>query len=209
MHIPKFINASGKVLKSFSELSIEDVIQSLTHTNRFNGLCKRQISVAMHTLHCLDIYRAITPQWELDKALEINILFHDVPEVYTGDIPTYIKNLLETETGFEFSSVLEEIEFKILDHFNVPLTSKHDLLKQIDLTALALEAEFAFDSYDKEHWSKIDKVYNRTDLISFLYYNEQIDYHFRKEFSDVMENNKCLSLFQLSSSSLFSSQQKQ
>jgi 5'-deoxynucleotidase YfbR-like HD superfamily hydrolase len=137
-------------------IGLEEAAWSLANQNRFNGHSDRQVTVANHLLHCLQLACLAFP---LDKKLQKEALFHDVPEAFTGDVPTYCKNYRPS-----IKEALDSIELEILQKLGFPEGITDSRVKQIDLNALTLEAEYAFDEYNVDDWPDT-QFYDDTDLL--------------------------------------------
>lgn len=143
----------------YFNLSTEKVANVLSRLERFNAHTRRPISVGQHLLHCYYLAEDLGYSFR-ERQL---VLYHDVPEAYYGDIPSYIKKFL----GEEASLFLHNIDVQIYEHFGIewPKKSEHDRVKEIDLIALTLEAQYGFgDVFLSEDWPKIPDYVNTTIL---------------------------------------------
>lgn len=140
----------------YFNLSTEKVTNVLSRLERFNAHTRRPISVGQHLLHCLELAEQAGYSFR-EKQL---VVYHDVPEAYYGDIPSYIKKFL----GEEANLFLHNIDVQIYEHFGIewPKKSEHDRVKEIDLIALALEAEYGFGTaFTVDDWPNIPATVDR------------------------------------------------
>lgn len=138
-----------QVFKSdqYFNLDIPRLANILCRLERFNAHTTTPISVGMHLIHC---YLLADKLKKSDRIKQL-VLYHDVPEAYYGDIPSYIKTRLGVEAEFQLDKVDREI-YKELG-IAWPKKREHDEVKEIDLTALTLEAKYGFETrFHPEDW---------------------------------------------------------
>jgi hypothetical protein len=131
----------------YFNLDIPKLANILCRLERFNAHTDFTISVGMHLLHC---YKLAELKGYSERIKQL-VLFHDVPEAYYGDIPSYIKTRLGVEADYQ----LDRIDREIYNELGIewPIKHEYDKVKEIDLTALTLEAMYGFGSrFNKEDW---------------------------------------------------------
>jgi hypothetical protein len=147
-------------IQMIENLQVYDMIWGLTNVNRFCGKADRQVSVAAHSMHCFNIASA----WQPDNyLLQLYCLVHDLPEAYYGDFPGFLKK----DFGPDFKQVLDDIDDKIFAQLGLDRAVRIALgsdCHRVDVSALTLEAEYAFDKFQPYHWPPID-LYDNTDLL--------------------------------------------
>lgn len=113
-------------------VDVQDIAHSLSHLNRFVGHSSRPYSVAEHILWCLHMSQKLGQS----TRMQLLTLIHDFEEAYTGDCPTPLKVLLP-----EFKVISKKVENAIYEHIGIepPTEEEKHLIKQIDLTMLAIE----------------------------------------------------------------------
>lgn len=157
----KCVLATRKGVVSRDEITLEDLTWACANSNRFNGHPDRQVSILAHSLHCYHIAKIAFP---LNYPLQKYMLFHDIPEGYTGDITTYVKRDILTPAAL---AKLHAAEDAILNRLGVDLSilaTHKTTAKSIDHNALAIEAEYGFDNFDYREWPK-PEYYDDIDII--------------------------------------------
>lgn len=147
-------------IQMIENLQIYDMVWGLTNISRFCGKSDRQVSVAAHSMHCFNIAAAWQPE---NYKLQLYALVHDLPEAYYGDFPGFLKPLF----GPEFKQVTDDIDEKIFSQLGLSRTDRIALgsdCHRVDVSALTLEAEYAFDRFEPYHWPPID-LYADTELL--------------------------------------------
>ena len=92
-----------------------DIANSATVTRWHSANCMRYPSIAEHsylvTMHANGIMKKVWPDAPNDEVLKLlqYCLWHDLPEVFTGDMPTPIKRWLEAESPLG-ASPLDKME---------------------------------------------------------------------------------------------------
>lgn len=122
-------------------MTIQDIARSATVTRWHSVNCLRYPSIAEHsylvTMYARDILKRLNPNATIQERLLLieYCMFHDLPEVLTGDMATPVKRLLESmfEDG---ESPLDIIEEALCPEYR-------DLKKQISGTYLAVVAKLA------------------------------------------------------------------
>lgn len=125
----------------------KQVARTLTRLPRFCGHGINSLSVGHHLLHCLDIGR----NQGYNKRMQTLLLMHDIPEVFYGDIPTYVKKSI----GEPYYDYAHKIDRDLFDHYAIPYYTKSekDTVKVVDNTALFYEADFIFgNSFNPDDW---------------------------------------------------------
>jgi putative hydrolase of HD superfamily len=128
-------------------------------------------------------------------------IYHDIPEMITGDIITPTKSAIEW-----FRNVLEQVEQKMLDDYFFIYISKDykkeisdymlepfswkqwKLAKQADIISALLEARIERDSWNKSFnniYMKIKKVLNKSEYSSTNLFLKNILIDFWEEIWDV------------------------
>ena len=123
-------------------IDVKDIAHSLSHLNRFVGHSSRPYSVAEHILWCLHMSQKLGHS----TRMQLLTLIHDFEEAYTGDCPTPLKVLLP-----EFKTIAKKVENAIYEHIGIepPTEEEKHLIKQIDLTMLAIEMrDLTLHAYD-------------------------------------------------------------
>lgn len=143
------------------DMKLETAAWALANTNRFNGHLDNQVSVLAHSLHCSHIASIAFP---LNYELQMYMLFHDIPEAYTGDIVTYLKRELFNPATL---AKLHRLEDDILKGYGIDLDIRAThtaAIKAIDHDALTLEADYGFENFNPEEWPEC-MFYDELDLI--------------------------------------------
>lgn len=160
-----------QVYKSYQyfNLDLSKLANILCRIERFNSHTDIPITVGQHLVHCFDIAE------EMDKSERIKqlVLYHDVPEAYYGDIPSYIKTRLGDEAHYQ----LDRIDHEIYDELGIewPLKHEEDEVKEIDLTALTLEAQYGFgERFAPEDWPT-PKLYEPNLIKSIVQFGHKIE----------------------------------
>jgi hypothetical protein len=146
-------------LKYIDKLTYRDVAHSLANQNRFSGHLDRQVSIGMHSLHCL----SLAAENGFSKRMQKAALWHDGPESYYSDIPTYVK----AHFGEATKSYIDTLDEDFFRKFRYPTLNLNEraILKEIDRTALTLEAMYGLDNFDLRDWP-IPTLYHWTHLIN-------------------------------------------
>lgn len=164
---PVTMGRSG--LQHIENLQIYDMIWGMVHLNRFTGKTDRPISLAVHSLHCLDISRL----WQPDNyKLHLYALLHDLPEAYYGDFPGFLKSYL----GADFEYAIQEMDTIILNQVGLTTPERislHADLKKIDNTSLAIEAMWGFDKAEHYHWPPME-LYDDDDMLIEILTNDSV-----------------------------------
>lgn len=131
----------------YFDFSIESISLVLSRLPRFCGHGDGELSVAHHLIHCFRIARILFPE---DKRLHQLVLYHDVPEVFYGDIPSYVKHSL----GEEALSYLGQLDRDIFAKLGIEYYGGDEKrrVKLIDTLALVREAEFVFSNFVPNDW---------------------------------------------------------
>lgn len=156
---PVAMGRSG--IQMIENFHVYDMVWGLTHINRFCGKGDRQVSDAAHLWHCYQLSMI----WQPDNDdLHLYSLVHDFPEAYYNDHPGFLKPLY----GPDYKFLNDEMDEIIFSQLGLPKARRMELehdLKRVDLSALTLEAEYAFDKFEPYHWPLPD-LYDKTDIIS-------------------------------------------
>jgi len=134
---------------NYFTLDLDRLANILCRIERFNAHTDFSISVGHHSIHCLYLAKEKYPN---SKRIQQLALYHDISEAYYGDIPTYIKKRLGDEARYQLNLMDQEIFSRL--NIDYPLKHEKDIIKEIDLTALTLEAKVGFNSlvFDKDDW---------------------------------------------------------
>lgn len=136
-----------------SDVDIRDIVHGLSCIKRFNG---RGLTVLQHTLAMFDYVRAMYRCEGRDRLLSV-VLVHDLAESYIGDIIQPVKAavpeiaVLETSVQYAILNKLyrcEGAEF-VVPPYALPGSDEFDVVKHIDLIALAAEYKLLFGDYTK------------------------------------------------------------
>ena len=103
---------------------LEDIVQGLVHTCRWNGQVKHFYSVAQHSLHVCDL---VAPE------LRLQALFHDASEAFMNDLSSPVKQLLPQYKLLE-NKLMKAIATRF--GFEWPM---HHMVKIADADALEIE----------------------------------------------------------------------
>lgn len=160
--VPDYPVTMGRTgLMNINQINLFDMLWGMTNLVRFTGKSDRVVTNAAHSMHC---YAIACDNFPDNHQLQLYALVHDLPEAYYGDFPGFLKAKL----GADFQFCLDEMDEIILTQLGLGMKTcveLHPELKQIDRTALALEAEYAFDKFEPYHWPP-PELYNKTDIIS-------------------------------------------
>lgn len=131
-----FITYTGKQL-DYSNITpesicLEDMLHSVCRINRFIGHSKRPYPVAEHLFLCL-VMSEVLGYTARQRLLTV---IHDLPEAYTGDCPTPLKQLLP-----QFKEIEAKVEDALYKNLGIapPTAFEHNLVKRIDNTMLVIE----------------------------------------------------------------------
>lgn len=116
------------------DLCIEDIAHALSLVCRWAGHSRIHYSVALHSLVVAELVRRNS----LDQGWTLWGLLHDAAEAYIGDMAKPVKNQMPEFRKVE-ANLMAEIRFR----FNLPL--EPCIVKEMDWTALLMEAEQLFD----------------------------------------------------------------
>lgn len=130
-------------------INIKDIIYSLSRINRFVGHSSRAYSVAEHSYLCYLVAKRLKYSYRE----QLLVLIHDFTEAYVGDCPAPLKRMLP-----EFSKIEERVENTIYEYINIPKPTEyeHGLIKQVDLTLLAIEMR---DLTNHNYTNYLESVY--------------------------------------------------
>lgn len=117
--------------------SVLEIATALARTARFNGWGPRFYSVAEHSILCDELARADGVPIRYRRA----ILFHDAPEIYTGDDTRPKKALIP-----ELQAVEDGVFLAIAERFDIPVG--YGFAAYDDL-ALAVELRDLFPDHDR------------------------------------------------------------
>lgn len=137
------------------EVNYSDIELVLPRINRFNGhtLNSHVWSVAAHSV----IVSMLCPTIET----KIWGLLHDAEEVYTCDLPTKLKEYVNTKSGGAYTCLQEAVSTKIINTLcsNIVITSEHkQLVKLIDNLVNGIEYDYLMcggilpDSFAVRHY---------------------------------------------------------
>lgn len=128
------------------EVHIEDIAQSLSRQNRYNGHSDKIICVAQHSVNIAWLAEVD----HLPTTTQLALLMHDAPEYITGDMISPMKAVLP---GFQ------EIETSIMavinQRFDLPIIP-HKLMKHYDNLCLAWEKRDMY--WSSREWPKLPDV---------------------------------------------------
>lgn len=107
-----------------AEFNLVDIAHALSQINRFTGHTAYPYSVAQHSVLCA---RLVPQEHQLEA------LFHDAHEAYTGDVTSPLKALLP-----DYQEIEARMECALRAALYLPAT-KSDIVKHADLVMLATE----------------------------------------------------------------------
>ncbi len=117
------------------QIDLADISKSLSLTYRFNGMTRRPISVAEHSLNVVAI---------MERKMGIGNpgallagLMHDAHEFITGDLPAPMKDVV----GDAWRTTETHVQRQVLKHFGIWsefVTHRHEI-GYADMTALSTE----------------------------------------------------------------------
>jgi len=133
------------------EFEIEDIALSLSRINRYNGHNDAPISVAQHSVQCVDLVDIMEVGTEEEvHQVKRYMLMHDATEAYVGDMVRPLKSIIpqfgEIEAGV-WKACVERFEIKLID----PKT-----IKFYDNLACSWEKRNLCTSY--EEWPRMPVV---------------------------------------------------
>lgn len=151
--------SSGKYVDlanlTVDDIDIKDISRSLNYIYRFTGHFKDKepLTVAQHLRLAAYLSRIVFPN---DKVTEFDVVLHDMPEAYTGDIATPLKYLF----GGEFKEYEHGVEKVVYDKlWTISTSFTHEIYEQrkiCDLLALDIERRNIWSSANgKEQWPTI------------------------------------------------------
>lgn len=170
-----------KFCGSYFDFSIEGLSVPLFRLPRFVGWGEHTVTVGQHSMHCYELAKLLYPD---NYRVQLLALVHDLPETFYGDIPSYVKVGL----GLEAHKLFWEIDQDIYYRLGIPLprAPEQTLIKELDRTALTLEAWYVFSKdIDFEDWPT-PQTWNLRYLIESLK-KEPSD--FTKLFYELKEKN--------------------
>ncbi len=130
------------------EFYITDIALSLSRINRYNGHNDAPLSVAQHSVQCVDLARR-------DKAgrhVERYMLMHDAPEAYIGDMVRPLKSVIP-----QFREIEAKVWAACVKRFDIEPVDP-DLFQHYDNLACAWEKRDLCKSY--ESWPGMPVVPN-------------------------------------------------
>jgi len=128
------------------EFEIEDIALSLSRINRYNGHNDAPLSVAQHSVQCVDL--AVSDNMDIDVLRYM--LMHDATEAYVGDMVRPLKSIIPQYAVIEaavWEACMIRFEIEPIDP---------DIVKHYDNLACAWEKRDLCTSY--EHWPFMPKV---------------------------------------------------
>jgi 5'-deoxynucleotidase YfbR-like HD superfamily hydrolase len=129
-----------------SQITIEDIAESLSSTRRFAGHTKPlKYCVADH---CCNLVEHMISKGYDDPYVLLGVLLHDAAEAYLGDVPAPAKKLLP-----DFKRLEKHLYGIIADKFGVPNDAEfHKILDYYDKNIVRDEAEKLFNNCPE--WTK-------------------------------------------------------
>lgn len=118
-----------------NQIDLGDISRSLSLTYRFNGMTRRPISVAEHSLNVVDIMER-TMGISNPGALLAGLM-HDAHEFITGDLPSPMKAVV----GDAWRNTETHVQRQVLKRFGLwteYITHRHEI-GHADMTALSTE----------------------------------------------------------------------
>lgn len=139
---------SGELIDPFSpnphQIHPRDIVTSLCHTNRYNGMTRRPYSVGQHTVAMMEYMKdaGLT-----DPLLRSLVLVHDFPEYVLGDVVSPLKKALLSETDV-YAHMEQRMNTAIHQRFNL---DRYHATRQHEAQCQALVGE-----YDKlAHYAEV------------------------------------------------------
>ncbi|MEM8849275.1 MAG: hypothetical protein AAGE03_04485 [Pseudomonadota bacterium] len=120
-----------------AEIHLTDIARALSRVCRFNGHTDRFLSVAEHSVNCVEAFARwasgdIFTEPHL-RDIARDVLMHDASEAYLGDIVSPLKGILP-----DYRVLEDRMEAAIAERFNLS-GSAPEWVKRVDLEMLALE----------------------------------------------------------------------
>jgi 5'-deoxynucleotidase YfbR-like HD superfamily hydrolase len=141
------------------QISIEDIAWGLSRISRFCGMTITEIpyNVAQHSIFVAnEIVNLLPSHLDLRRVMMLGLL-HDASEVYTGDLPSPIKQIPELRP------IIKGIEHKLMDavyqsvKLDPPTDEEEIIIKQADRIAQKIEAHSFMQSRGK-NWPNMPEV---------------------------------------------------
>jgi len=133
------------------EFEIKDIALSLSRINRYNGHNDAPISVAQHSVQCVDLVELIDggDEEEVHRHKRY-MLMHDATEAYVGDMVRPLKSIIP-----QFGEIEAKVWEACVERFEIePIDPK--VVKYYDNLACAWEKRDLCTSY--EHWPRMPEV---------------------------------------------------
>jgi hypothetical protein len=146
------------------DIKLEDINTSLNWQFRFNGhhRDKDPLTVAQHTVLAMRIGETLFPG---DLLTQLDVLLHDMPEAFYGDIVSPIKQIIKTV----LKPYCEAVDQTLYDKLWTPkfeYTGEiHDRRVVCDLTSLDFERRNMWSSQmGKENWPDVGGTFKMVEM---------------------------------------------
>jgi hypothetical protein len=137
-----------------NDLNLEDIAHALSFNCRFNGHCKRFLSVAEH---------CVLMSYQVPPKLALHALLHDIGEAFLTDVPKPLKSLLK-EYSFMEDSILKNFYTK--NGILIPSEEESKEIRIADVRMLVTEKQQNMNE-SKREW---------TGIIGFEPFDIQLEY---------------------------------
>lgn len=98
----RLINPLSDQLETSNPLLLaQECFAAISKKNRYNGHTGRPYTVGQHTLILLHIVEHFSSLYDYRMSLRKTVLFHDMHEAFTGDMPRPLKVVLPEYNAFE------------------------------------------------------------------------------------------------------------
>ena len=133
------------------EFEITDIALSLSRINRYNGHNDAPLSVAQHSVQCVDLVDPLNygPEEHVHQ-IKRYMLMHDATEAYVGDMVRPLKSVIP-----QFKEIEAEVWVACVERFGIEMIDPK-LIKYYDNLACAWEKRDLCTSY--EHWPRMPEV---------------------------------------------------
>lgn len=154
--------SSGKNI-DLAAITVDDIVLSDINTSlnwqyRFNGHHKDNVplTVAQHTKLAMQIADIM---YHGDLSVQMDVLLHDMPEAYYGDITSPIKQIVKEQLK-PYCEAVDAVLYDKLWPVGIAYDgSIHDARVVCDLASLDMERRTMWlDQRGKEHWSRLPEV---------------------------------------------------
>lgn len=140
---------NGEVFYPFKEkdkgnVSIENMVNTLSYINRWNGRLHHNWSVADHSLLATYLYQSSCTEDNFNDVTAMRILTHDFVESVLGDIPRPVKYLMKDFDKIEFYNYIYLINSNGLNLILSNYDKNTEIVNYYDDLAVKIEIDFFF-----------------------------------------------------------------